>query len=114
MTARSRNVSIEKLSEFRVVILEHILKISVLPKNPSVKHWKAELNSFAARLKRYHKSKSGKPNYSKKILWEYIWEDQYTELPLGFLEEYGVREIQLNLEDVKASIHEFIDQILEG
>ena len=112
--ARRRSSALDKLEEHRTVILEHILKQSILPKNRAVKHWQKELNSFASRLRKFNKGKAGgKPNYTRDLLWEYIWEDQYTELPLGFVEEYGLHDFHVNLDNVKARIHAFIDQVLE-
>ena len=113
--ARRRSAAIDKLEELRVVILEHILKLSILPKDRSVKHWQKELHSFASRLRTFNKAKAGsKTNYTRDILWEYIWEDQYTELPLGFVEEYGIHKFQVDLDDVKARIDAFIDQVLDA
>lgn len=68
--ARYSNVAIEKLVELRYMILEHILKISVMPKHLAVKHWKKELNAYVIRLKRYNKGKNGKENFSKELLKE--------------------------------------------
>lgn len=112
--ARRRSSALDKLEELRVVILEHILKTSILPKDPSVKHWQKELHSFASRLRKFNKAKAGnKPNYTQELLWEYIWEDQYTELPLGFVEEYEIHEFRVNMDDVKTRIQAFVDQVLE-
>lgn len=112
--ARRRSSAVDKLEELRVVILEHILKSSILPKDPAVKHWQKELHSFASRLRKFNKAKAGnKSNYTRDLLWEYIWEDQYTELPLGFVEEYGIHKFQVNMDDIKARVNTFIDQVLE-
>jgi hypothetical protein len=36
--ARRRNSAMDKLEEFRVVILEHILKIALMPEHSAVAH----------------------------------------------------------------------------
>lgn len=111
--ARIRSVSLEKLTELRYVILEHIIKVSVLPKHEAARHWQIEINSYQKKLCRYHKGKGGKANYTKNLLWEYIWEDQVDELPLGFVEEYGLKGIKINFEDIKARITLFINGIIQ-
>ena len=110
--ARAHNVALEKLTGLRSIILEHILKIVVMPHHEAVNHWQKEINSYQTRLCRYHKGKGSKPNYSRELLWEYIWEDQIDELPMGFVEEYEIKNVQLNLDEVKSRINNFIDGII--
>ena len=112
--ARSRSIALEKLIELRSITLEHILKISTMPNHPAANHWQKEINSYQTRLRRYNKSKSSKPNYSKNILWEYLWTDQIDELPMAFVEEYEVTKLQLDINDVKARLTSFIDGICES
>ena len=111
--ARIRSVAIEKLMELRSIILEHMLKISVLPSHEACNHWQKEINSYQKRLRRYHKGKGSKPNYTQAMLWEYIWEDQIDELPMGFVEEYEIKHVQLDLRDIKTRVQNFIDGILK-
>jgi hypothetical protein len=111
--ARVRSVALDKLTEFRVVILEHIIKVSALSDHEAVKHWEKEIKSYQTRLLRYHKGKGGKPNFTQKLLWEYLWEDQVDELPLGFIEDYGLKGIHLDIEDIKLKLQTFIDGILK-
>ncbi len=111
--ARIRSVSLEKLTELRYIILEHIIKVSVLPKHEAANHWQKEINAFQKKLCRYHKGKAGKANYTEALLWEYIWEDQVDELPMGFVEDYDLKDVQLDFADIKARIHSFIDGILQ-
>jgi len=111
---RRRNTAIDKLEEFRVIILEHILKTVLLSKHEAVAHWKKEILSYQTRLIRYHKGKGGKANFTKAILWEYLWEDQIDELPLGFIEDYKVKNVQLNIDEVKRKLTIFIDGILKS
>lgn len=110
--SRKRNSALDKLEEFRFIILEHILKLSLLPEHDSCRHWQQEINSYAKRLRKYNKGKSGKPNFTNELLWEYLWEDQSDELPLGFLESYGVTQVNLQLNDIKEKIQSFILAVL--
>ena len=110
--ARNRNVALEKLSELRSIILEHIIKTSVMADHEAVHHWQKEIHSFKTRLLRYHKGKGTKPNYTRELLWEYLWEDQIDELPMGFVEEYGMKNVRLDILDIKTKLHAFIDEIV--
>lgn len=110
--ARRRGEALHKLEELRVIILEHILKLSICPESESKDHWKKEIKAFQKHLQRYHKSKSGKGNYTKDLLWEYLWEDQVDMLPLGFIEDYGLKKVNLDVEDVKEKVMTFIEEIL--
>ena len=111
--ARRRNTAIDKLEEFRVIVLEHVLKVVLMPKSDAVAHWQKEIQSYQTRLIRYHKGKGGKPNFTKEILWEYLWEDQIDELPLGFVEDYKIKNVQLDIEEVKRQLMTFIEGILK-
>ena len=110
--ARHRSVALEKLLELRSVILEHLIKISVMPDHDAVRHWQKELHSYQTRLARYHKGKGAKPNFTAELMWEYVWEDQIDELPMGFVEEYGLRDVRLNFEDLKERVRAFINGVL--
>ncbi|MBI2602776.1 MAG: hypothetical protein HYW48_06960 [Deltaproteobacteria bacterium] len=112
--ARARNVALEKLTELRSIILEHIIKASALSDHQAVSHWQKEIHSYQTRLHRYHKGKGVKPNYTKDLLWEYLWEDQVDELPLGFIEEYGLKDLKLDVEDIKAKLKTFIDGVMKS
>jgi len=111
--ARNRNVALEKLLELRSIILEHIIKISVMPTHEAAKHWQKEVNAYQIRLSRYHKGKGTKPNFTESLLWEYIWTDQLDELPMGFVEEYDLKKIELDVDDVKSRLKNFIDRIIQ-
>lgn len=112
MNARHRSEAIRKLESYAPVIFEHMLKIHLYPHQEAKRHWIAELDAYAGRLKKFVPGKGGKPNFNVELLMEYLYADQVTDVSLDFAETYGPTEERLDLEKLHAMIEDYAQKIL--
>jgi len=70
------------LEHLHIMITSHIFKVAAMPKSDSRRHWIKELDAYRSKLSRYNIPKGGgKPNYNRKILEKWLWEDSLSEKP---------------------------------
>jgi hypothetical protein len=115
--AFSREDALKTLGGLQDQICEHILKRFLFPRSQDVPHWTIELTAWARKLKRRNRSKSRRGNnYTRALLVRYFWEDPFVdniEVWLSTLVQDGYKVPKaVNLEQLKRSVLEFIDQVL--
>lgn len=113
-----RSKALEKLSDLQLQIAEHLFKIAHYPNHSAYSHWLKELRAWNGQLRRLHRSKTKRGNYSQKVLLKALWteplgeKDDRIELAAQIVND-GLPPVQIEEKKLKNVVEKFVQDILD-
>jgi len=113
-----RSAALQKLSNLQIPIAEHLFKVTHYPAHEAYTGWIKELRAWNGQLRLLHKGKKGSGNYTRKTLWQALWEE-----PLGEeadrieiaaqLTNDGFAEVPIDEKKLRAQVEKFVADVLD-
>lgn len=117
MNAMRRSDAVQTLEAMAWIIAVHAVLVASYPENQDANHWRGELNGFVKTLRRYHKGKGGRKNYTMDMLTDELFaalaENDENEAIAMHIEEKGLDPDLINWQCAKDVLVQFGLNVLE-